>query len=116
MSNKKYLEELVYLLPKELRYTVASSGTYIYSGINMPISFELFISEESIGLKYPKGNLQKEKIDAISTLLEKIKIGELKHRIYGSNKTDWSIWEVSLKGVSKTEIPNLVKQLVKVKL
>jgi hypothetical protein len=116
MSSKKGLQELVDLLPKELRYTVAASGTYIYSGINMPISFELFISEENIGLKYPLGNLQQEKIDAINTLLSKVKIGEFKHRIYGSNTTDWSIWELSLEGVSKTEIPKLVKQLVRVQL
>ena len=115
MRSKQNLEELLDLLPKELPYTVASSGTYIYSGINIPISFELFISEE-IGLKYPVGNLQNEKINAISSLLDNIKIGKFKHRIYGNNKTDWSIWELSLEGVVSSEIPNLMKELVRVQL
>ncbi|GGG88555.1 hypothetical protein GCM10011416_01020 [Polaribacter pacificus] len=116
MRSKKELEDLVKLLPKELSYTVAASGDYIYSGINLPISFELFISENSLGLKYPIGNLNISKIDAINTILENIPFGEFKHRTYGINTTKWSIWELSLKGVSKEEIPNVVQQLKKVVL
>ncbi|TYA55705.1 hypothetical protein [Formosa maritima] len=116
MNSKKELEDLVKLLPKELNYSVASSGGYIYSGIKIPILFEFFISEDSIGLKYPIGNLTKLKIEAISTLLNNNSIGEFKHRTYGINSTKWSVWDLNLEGYSKVEIAEVVQQLLKIKL
>lgn len=110
MNNKKELEELVTLLTKDLNYTVASSGGYIFSGILIPIRFELFISDDKIGLKYPKSNLSSEKIDAITSLLKSNNVGEFYHRTYGA-KNIWSVWDLSVTGMSHDEISKMIQKL-----
>lgn len=112
MSNKENYKELVNHLPKELNYSVHSDGSNIYTGLLVSISFAIFITEESVGVKSLKGNLEDDMIAAISTILKSKKIGEFKHRIYGSNKTQYSIWEIDIDGVPKEEIPEILKKLM----
>ena len=111
MNRKEELKELVKNLPKDLKYSVHSNGSNIYTGILISISFAIFIKEDSIGVKSLIGNLEDDMIAAISTILKYKSIGEFKHRTYGSNKTQWSIWEMSVNGVPKEEIPKILSKL-----
>ncbi|WP_339848315.1 hypothetical protein [uncultured Dokdonia sp.] len=104
-------EQLKSILPDGLNYTVASSDTYIFSQVYIKIGFEFFIREDGLSIKYPKGNLSVEKINAISTLLEDNKVGDFKHRTYGSNSTTWSIWDLQIKINSKEHLVSLVDKL-----
>jgi hypothetical protein len=73
MNDKKALENLVKHLPEDHRYTVANR--YIFSGLQIKIGFDVFICEDSISLKYRKGNLEESSITAITILLNNTGIG-----------------------------------------
>lgn len=111
MSKKERYKELVKQLPKDLNYSVHSDGSNIYTGILISISFAIFIREERVGVKSLKGNLEDDMIAAISTILKYKNIGEFKHRTYGSNKTQWSIWELNIDGLPEEEIPEILNTL-----
>jgi hypothetical protein len=111
MNRKEELKELVKHLPKDLNYSVHSDGSNIYTGLLISMSFAVFIDESSIGVKSLVGNLENDMINAISTILASKNIGAFKHRTYGGNKTQWSIWEISINGVPKEEIPKILNKL-----
>ncbi|WP_100613616.1 hypothetical protein [Confluentibacter citreus] len=111
MSSKKLSEKLKQELSKNFNFTLAASGTYIYSRIAIPMQFELFITEESIGLKYPIGNLLPNKIIAINTLLQANTNRQFVHRTYGSNSTVWSVWDLKLENTSHEAIIEIVEEL-----
>lgn len=115
MSLKKISDELKSALPKDFKYTAASSGDYLFSHIAIPLHFELFISENSIGLKPAIGNLPQEKIKAIHTLLNKNANLNFEHRTYGTNSTTWSIWEISTEHSTVNEKADIVKKLLNFK-
>tara|TARA_R110002051_G_scaffold124451_3_gene197727 strand:- start:34561 stop:34911 length:351 start_codon:yes stop_codon:yes gene_type:complete len=111
MSKKERYKELVMHLPKDLNYSVHSDGSNIYTGILISISFAIFIKEDSIGVKSLIGNLEEDMIAAISTIIKYKRIGEFKHRTYGSNKTQWSIWELSIDGLPEVKVPEILNKL-----
>jgi hypothetical protein len=87
---------------------------YIFGGFKKKIHFDLFIGNENIGLKYPKPNLTKSKIDQLSIVIYELDT-RFKYREYDTTpKSKYSIWEIDVTDFDKSEIEKFIKTIDKI--
>jgi hypothetical protein len=84
---------------------------YIYSSIITKIRFELFVRVESIGLKYPKPNIDSLKSQNLSSLISELN-PEFRLRTYNTTtKNKYFIWELDTSNISYSDIKDLINSI-----